>query len=106
MSWDIVTCKAISNFTNIVVQRFKSSLLHNFPSYSDYNLAVPIAVHTLYDFITISSTWLLARDDLNRRLRLAAQSEASRLDLLSPKELEAVSDAVRIRDYIVYWVLS
>ena len=67
---------------------------------------MPIAVHTLYDFITISSTWLLARDDLNRRLRLAAQSEASRLDLLSPQELEAVSDAVNIHAYFLHWALS
>ena len=67
---------------------------------------MPIAVHTLYDFITISSTWLLARDDLNRRLRLAAQSEASRLDLLSPQELETVSDAVNIHAYFLHWALS
>ena len=96
-SWDTATCKLL-----LLELSLRAKLMFYY-RYSGYNLAVPIAVHTLYDFITISSTWLLARDDLNRRLRLAAQSEASRLDLLSPKELEAVSDAVRIRDYIVHW---
>ena len=32
--------------------------------YSDYNLAVPIAIHTLYDLFTIYYTWVQATDDM------------------------------------------
>lgn len=34
--------------------------------YSDYNLAVPIAIHTMYDFVGTFLIWNSARNDLKR----------------------------------------
>lgn len=40
---------------------------------SGYNIAVPIAVHTLYDFATLFVTWMLASADLRQKVALAKE---------------------------------
>lgn len=35
---------------------------------SGYNIAVPIAVHVLYDFVTMLSTWMSATQELRKKI--------------------------------------
>ncbi|CAM6001935.1 unnamed protein product [Sphagnum balticum] len=62
---------------------------------SGYNLAVPVAIHTLYDLFTMFGTWIYAKEDLNNRILSAAKEEARRIDNMSPKEFEDIISAVR-----------
>lgn len=48
--------------------------------YSDYNLAVPIAIHTLYDLFTIYYTWVQATDDMKVRVKEADEMIRSTTD--------------------------
>lgn len=59
--------------------------------YSGFNLAVPIIVHTLYDFFTLIITWNFAREDLTRRLQIATKEEVKALLSMDPKTFERLS---------------
>ena len=63
--------------------------------YSGNNLAVPIIVHTLYDFITLLVTWNYAKDDLNKRLSIAVQDEIKALLTLNPETFKLLATRVR-----------
>jgi len=57
---------------------------------SDYNIAVPIVVHALYDFMTIFPSWLLASKDLKTRIQRAENGIGGELTQSS-----SLSDALK-----------
>lgn len=63
-------------------------------SLTQYNLAVPIAIHTLYDFVTIFGIWYFASNDLNDRIQQAAQEQAIKLGKIPTKDLNQMADVV------------
>ena len=71
---------------------------------SGYNIAVPIAVHTLYDFATLFVTWLLASADLRRRIALAKEQlqEAVLEEVPLPDEFSIIARAVSAHNPYLY----
>ena len=61
---------------------------------SGYNIAVPIAVHTLYDFATIFLVWLTARGDLQRRVEMLTAKLDSSGAVTIPDEFAVMAKAV------------
>jgi membrane protease YdiL (CAAX protease family) len=61
---------------------------------SGYNIAVPIAVHALYDFATLFLSWLAATRSLKRRMRQAEEQLRGQQDLPLPDEIEFIARAV------------
>jgi Type II CAAX prenyl endopeptidase Rce1-like len=62
--------------------------------YSGYNLAVPIALHGMYDFGTIILTWITASSDLRQRLIKAKEIEMADLAAKDPYQINAISRMV------------
>ena len=52
--------------SHAVVEAILGGILGYAYWYSEYNIAVPIAIHTIYDFITLFVTWYFARNDVNK----------------------------------------
>jgi membrane protease YdiL (CAAX protease family) len=63
---------------------------------SGYNLAVPIMIHCLYDFITIFRTWTVASKDLKERLLEATEYQISRETIKEPSKVKVLSKAVSV----------
>jgi hypothetical protein len=64
-----------------------------------FNIAVPIAIHTMYDFIVIFITWLSASSDLAQRVRLSEEqlivaADTDQLGENLPKEFAIVARGV------------
>ena len=62
--------------------------------YSDYNLAVPIALHGLYDFGTLFFTWLTVSSDLRKRMLQAKETEMSESASRDPYQINTISRIV------------
>ena len=61
---------------------------------SGSNLAVPIAIHTMYDFLTLFFTWYSCRNDLQRRMELLT-SDVQRARDYTDYEIDKLAEAVR-----------
>ena len=61
---------------------------------SGYNLAVPVAVHTMYDFATIFITWIFASQDLRSKIFKIREGNLIHLGSDNPKHFEALTKAV------------
>lgn len=61
---------------------------------SGHNLAVPIAMHTVYDAVTGFITWNVAKNDLNTRMLTAVKNEVKRIQTVSSSEIDELSAAV------------
>lgn len=62
--------------------------------YSGYNLAVPIAVHTLYDFFTIFLTWYFASQDIQNKIRQLKQGSLLKLSSADTIQFETLTKAI------------
>lgn len=61
---------------------------------SGYNIAVPIALHSLYDFFTIFVTWWFAAEDLRNKLFHIREGRLIHLDNEDTKTYNALTKAV------------
>ncbi|KAJ1414035.1 hypothetical protein B484DRAFT_167357 [Ochromonadaceae sp. CCMP2298] len=59
---------------------------------SGFNIAVPIAIHTMYDLAVLFITWLSAKEDLAKRVKGAKERlKADQLDENLPKEFAIIA---------------
>mmetsp|Transcript_24778 Transcript_24778/g.41388 ORF Transcript_24778/g.41388 Transcript_24778/m.41388 type:complete len:377 (+) Transcript_24778:52-1182(+) len=63
---------------------------------SGYNIAVPIAVHTMFDFFTLFLTWFITTMDLKTRVQQAEKEIATFLPFATslPEEFQFIAAAV------------
>jgi membrane protease YdiL (CAAX protease family) len=79
---------------NVVLEAFFGAFFAFSYVQSGYNLAVPVAVHTMYDFATIFVTWLVASQDLRSRIFKIREGNLLHLGSDDPKHFEALTKAV------------
>ena len=60
--------------------------------YSDHNIAVPIVVHTIYDFSAIFFTWLIASRDLSKRI--GEVESGIDISAFQPSQIDTAAGAV------------
>lgn len=60
---------------NFAIETFLGALFAMAFRWSGYNLAVPIAAHTMYDFGSTYFIWLRAKTDFSKRLRVHREEE-------------------------------
>ena len=80
---------------NAIIESIYGAVLGFSFWYTDYNLAVPIAIHTMYDFATLFFTWLSSRNDLKMRMKLL-DKDIELSSTLMDSEIDTLADAVRI----------
>ena len=64
---------------------------------SGYNLAVPIIVHTLYDFVSMYGTWYYASMEINEELKVT-EERVRQMPSREPEMFREICRKVRAHD--------
>ena len=62
--------------------------------YSDQNLAVPIVIHSLYDYTTMLITWYFAKTELNDAIFREIKREVLQMKSMTRKEIDDLATRV------------